>query len=126
MPSHKRASRERTQTGIGFMVCQRLDQLEGDFLQARAESQDVDSLGWTDRELSCLHAILDHKREGHQGEPCQKFSSTQEKASMPIRGRTSNWDTAQLTQNLRKEAAHNSGKVGVEGCPANSADRGSG
>jgi chemotaxis response regulator CheB len=35
-----------------------------------AESQYIDSVGWTDRELSCLHAILDHKREGHQGEPC--------------------------------------------------------
>jgi hypothetical protein len=52
------------------MVCQELAELEGDFLQARAESQYLDSLGWTDREFSCLHAILDHKREGHQGEPC--------------------------------------------------------
>jgi hypothetical protein len=56
--------------GIGFMVCQKLDELEGDFLQARAESQHVDSLGWTDREFLCLRAILDHKREGHQGERC--------------------------------------------------------
>jgi hypothetical protein len=52
------------------MVCQELDELEGDFLQARAESQYLDPLGWTDREFSFLHAILDHKREGHQGEPC--------------------------------------------------------
>ena len=52
------------------MVCQELDELEGDFLQARAESQYLDSLGWTDREFSCLHAILDHKREGHQVKPC--------------------------------------------------------
>ena len=48
------------------MVCQQLDQLEWNFVQARAGSQDVDSLGWTDREFSCLDAILDHKREGHQ------------------------------------------------------------
>jgi hypothetical protein len=52
------------------MVCQQLDELEWDFIQARAESQDLDSLGWTDREVSCLDAILDHKREGHQGERC--------------------------------------------------------
>jgi len=45
------------------MVCQQLDQLEWDFIQARAGSQDTDSLGWTDREFSCLDAILDHKRE---------------------------------------------------------------
>ena len=41
-----------------------------DFIQARAGSPDIDSLGWTDREFSCLEAILDHKREGHQGERC--------------------------------------------------------
>jgi len=52
------------------MVCQKLDQLEWDFIKARTESQDIDSLGWTDREFSCLGAILDHKREGHQGERC--------------------------------------------------------
>ena len=39
----------------------------GDFIQARAGSQDIDSLGWTDREFSCLDTILDHKREGHSG-----------------------------------------------------------
>jgi hypothetical protein len=52
------------------MVCQQLDQLEWDFIQARAESPDIDSLGWTDREFSCPDAILDRKREGHQGERC--------------------------------------------------------
>jgi len=52
------------------MVCRQLDQLEWDFIQARAESRDIDSLGWTDREFSCLDAILDHQREGHQGEHC--------------------------------------------------------
>lgn len=52
------------------MVCEELDQLEWDFIQARAGSRDIDSLGWTDREFSCLDAILDHKREGHQGERC--------------------------------------------------------
>jgi hypothetical protein len=52
------------------MVCQQLDHLEWDFIQARAASRDIDSLGWTDREFSCLDAILDHKREGHQGERC--------------------------------------------------------
>jgi len=51
------------------MVCEELDQLEWDFLQARAESLDIDS-GWTDREFACLDAILDHKRDGHQGERC--------------------------------------------------------
>jgi hypothetical protein len=52
------------------MVCQQLVQLEWEFIQARAESREIDSLGWTDCEFSCLVAILDHKREGHQGEPC--------------------------------------------------------
>ena len=52
------------------MVCEELDQLEWDFIQAGAESWDIDSLGWTDREFSCLDAILDHKRDGHQGERC--------------------------------------------------------
>ena len=52
------------------MVCEELDQLEWDFIQARAGSLDIDSSGWTDREFSCLEAILDHKREGHQGERC--------------------------------------------------------
>ena len=52
------------------MVCQELAELERDFLHATAESKDTDSLEWTDREFSCLHAILDHKREGHQGKPC--------------------------------------------------------
>jgi hypothetical protein len=56
--------------GVSFMVCQKLDELEGDLLQARVENQDIDPLGWTDREFSCLRAILDHKREGLQGEPC--------------------------------------------------------
>ena len=48
------------------MICQKLDELEGNLLQATV---DMDPLGWTDREFSCLHAILDHKREEHQGEP---------------------------------------------------------
>jgi hypothetical protein len=52
------------------MVCQQLDQLEREFIQATAEIPDLDSLGWTDREFSCLDAILEHKREGHQGERC--------------------------------------------------------
>ena len=56
--------------GVTFMVCEELDQLEWDFIQARAGSPDTDSLGWTDREFSYLDAILDHKREGHQGERC--------------------------------------------------------
>jgi len=47
-----------------------LDQLEWDFIQARAGSQDLDSFGRTNREFSCLDAILVHKREGHQGELC--------------------------------------------------------
>ena len=33
------------------MICQQLDQLEWDFIQARAQSPDLDSLGWTDRVL---------------------------------------------------------------------------
>ena len=52
------------------MACEELDQLESDSIQARTESRDIDSLGWTDREFSCVDAILDHKREGHQGERC--------------------------------------------------------
>ena len=51
------------------MVCEELDQLEWDFIQARAGSPDMDSLGWTDREFSCLDAILDHKREGASRRP---------------------------------------------------------
>jgi hypothetical protein len=46
------------------MVCQQLDQLEWDFIQATAESPHLDSLGWTDREFSCLDTILEHKRKG--------------------------------------------------------------
>jgi hypothetical protein len=79
------------------MVCQKLDELERDFLQARAESQYLDSLGWTDREFSCLHAMLDHKREGHQGESCAGIKHTQEKAPMPFGGRSPNWDTTDRT-----------------------------
>jgi len=30
------------------MVCQQLDELEWDFIQAREESPDLDSLGWTE------------------------------------------------------------------------------
>jgi hypothetical protein len=56
------------------MVCRQLDQLEWDFIHARAESRDLDSLGWTDRELSYLDAILDHKWEGHQGDRCPSAS----------------------------------------------------
>ncbi len=41
------------------MVCEELDQLEWDFIQARAGSQDLDSFGWTNREFSCL-------QEGHR------------------------------------------------------------
>jgi hypothetical protein len=52
------------------MVCQLLDQLEWEFLQAREQSPDIDSLGWTDREFSYLDAILDHKSRGHQGQRC--------------------------------------------------------
>ena len=52
------------------MVCEELDRLEWDFIQLRAGSLDIDSLGWTAREFSCLDAILDHKREGHQGASC--------------------------------------------------------
>ena len=52
------------------MVCEELDQLEWDFIQARAGSPDTDSLGWTDHEFSCLDAILDQNRVGHQGERC--------------------------------------------------------
>ncbi len=52
------------------MVCEELEQLEWDFSQARAGSLDIDSLGWTAGEFCCLDAILDHKREGHQGERC--------------------------------------------------------
>jgi hypothetical protein len=52
-------------------VANRLDELEWDFLQARAENPDVDSLGWTDREFSCLDAILGHKREGIKAKRCR-------------------------------------------------------
>ena len=58
--------------GVTVMVCEELDHLEWDFIQARAGSPDIDSSGWTDREFSCLDAILDHKREGHQGERCPR------------------------------------------------------
>jgi hypothetical protein len=56
--------------GVVLWFANSLDKLEWDFIQARAESRDIDSLGWTDREFSYLDAILDHKREGHQGERC--------------------------------------------------------
>jgi hypothetical protein len=31
--------------GVDFMACEKLDELEGDLLQARAQSQDIDRLG---------------------------------------------------------------------------------
>jgi len=46
------------------MVCQQLDELEWDFVQARAESCDIDPLGWTDREFSCLVAITGSQAGG--------------------------------------------------------------
>jgi len=46
------------------MVCEELDQLEWDFIQARAGSLDIDSFGWTNREFSCLDAILVHNGRG--------------------------------------------------------------
>ncbi len=54
------------------MVCEELDQLEWDFIQARAARPGHGFLGWTDREFSCLDAILDQKRVGHQGERCPR------------------------------------------------------
>ena len=38
--------------GVSFMVCEELDQQEWDFIQARAGSLDIDSLGSTDPEFS--------------------------------------------------------------------------
>jgi len=55
------------------MVCEELDHLEWYFTQAKAENPNIDASGWTDREFSCLDAILDHKREGHQGQRCPGF-----------------------------------------------------
>ncbi len=49
------------------MVCEELDHLEWDFIQARAGSPDTDSLGWTDREFSCLDAILESQAGGASG-----------------------------------------------------------
>jgi hypothetical protein len=63
------------------MVCKQLDQLEMGYVHARAESRDPDSLEWTDREFSCLVAILHHKREGHQGEGCVRDELTFEAES---------------------------------------------
>ena len=63
------------------MVCKQLDQLERDFIQARAKSRSLDSLEWTDREFSCLVAILHHKREGHQGKGCVRDELTFEAES---------------------------------------------
>jgi hypothetical protein len=64
------------------MVCKQLDQLERDFIQARAESRNLDSLEWTDREFSCLVAILHHKREGHEGRGCARDEPTFEAESL--------------------------------------------
>jgi hypothetical protein len=46
------------------MVCQQLDQLEWDFIQARAGSREIDSLGWTEREYSCLDAMAGSQAGG--------------------------------------------------------------
>jgi hypothetical protein len=56
------AIKSATKVGVNFMVCQELDHLVWDFIQARAGNPDIDSSGWTDGEFSCLDAILDHKR----------------------------------------------------------------
>jgi hypothetical protein len=63
---------ELRERGVVAMVCQQLDTLEWEFIQARAESRDLDSLGWTDREFSCLVAILDHKRGGIRANPVRE------------------------------------------------------
>lgn len=63
------------------MVCQQLNELEWDFVQARAESRDIDSLGQTDREFSCLVAILDHKRRGIKENPAFEISYHSEQNS---------------------------------------------
>jgi hypothetical protein len=57
VPLRKAATLLRTELFYGLPP---VDQLEWDFIQARAGSQDIDSLGWTDREFSRLDAILDH------------------------------------------------------------------
>jgi hypothetical protein len=71
------------------MICRKLDELEGNLLQARVKSQDVDSLGWRDREFSCLHAISGSqagrtsRRTLYRG-----LNSAQEQPPMAIRGRS--------------------------------------
>jgi hypothetical protein len=50
--------------GVSFMVCEELGQLEWDFIQTRAQSTDIDSLGWTDREFACLDARVVAFRAG--------------------------------------------------------------
>ena len=53
-----------------LVVCQQLEQLERNFTEAATKSVDLDSSRWTDRELLCLLAILNHKQQGHLGERC--------------------------------------------------------
>jgi hypothetical protein len=71
------------------MICQKLDELEGDLLQATVESQDVDSLGWTDREFSCLRRDTGSQAgRTSRRTLCRGLNSTQEEPPMPIRGRS--------------------------------------
>ena len=58
------------------MVCEELDQLEWDFIQARAGSLDVDSFGWTNREFSCLDAILDRTHEAEHWSVREKLRNS--------------------------------------------------
>ena len=57
-------------TGVVLWFASSWTNWNGTLFRQGRQSRDIDSLGWTDREFSCLDAILNHKREGHQGESC--------------------------------------------------------
>ena len=99
------------------MVCQELDELEGDFLQARAESQYMDSLGWTDREV-----FVPSRDTGAQAGRTSRQTLCRGLKQYPIEGSDANrgpeLKLGQTLPNLgrtcAKEPAHTSGKSGVE------------
>jgi hypothetical protein len=62
-------------SGFVLTVCPRLD-LDRDFIQARTESRDRDSLGWTDREFSCLSRYWTISGRGIKVSPALGVTST--------------------------------------------------
>jgi hypothetical protein len=58
------------------MVCEVLQELQWNFIQARAGSLNIDSLEWTNREVSCLYANGITSRRGTRANAAPKIKIT--------------------------------------------------